>query len=77
MLRLAFFGALLIVAPVLATAQEQQLAPLSPALPRTHKPRPTTAAITTADLMTRLYIFADDSMQGRRRRDEAQIVLRA
>ena len=28
-------------------------------------PRPTTAAITAADLMTRIYIFADDSMQGR------------
>jgi len=33
--------------------------------PRTHTPTPTTAAITTADLKTRLYIFADDSMQGR------------
>jgi hypothetical protein len=28
-------------------------------------PRPTTPAITAADLMTRLYRFADDSMQGR------------
>ena len=28
-------------------------------------PRPTTAAITAADLMTRSYIFADDSMEGR------------
>jgi hypothetical protein len=34
-------------------------------LPRTHAPAPTTAAITAADLMTRLYIFADDSMMGR------------
>ncbi len=34
-------------------------------LPRTHAPRPTSAAITPGDLMTRLYIFADDSMQGR------------
>ena len=33
--------------------------------PRTHTPAPTTAAITAADLATRLYIFADDSMQGR------------
>jgi hypothetical protein len=33
--------------------------------PRTHSPTPTTAAITAADLATRLYIFADDSMQGR------------
>jgi hypothetical protein len=30
-----------------------------------HDPRPTTPAITPADLMTRLYIFADDSMMGR------------
>jgi hypothetical protein len=34
-------------------------------LPRTHVPKPTTAAITAQDLMTRLYIFADDSMMGR------------
>ncbi|HEY1952670.1 MAG TPA: M28 family peptidase, partial [Gemmatimonadaceae bacterium] len=32
---------------------------------RTHTPAPTTGAITAADLRTRLYIFADDSMQGR------------
>jgi hypothetical protein len=34
-------------------------------LPRTHTPRPTTGAITPADLMTRLYLIADDSLQGR------------
>jgi hypothetical protein len=33
--------------------------------PRTHSPTPTTAAITASDLATRLYIFADDSLQGR------------
>ena len=33
--------------------------------PRTHRPAPTVPAITPGDLMTRLYIFADDSMQGR------------
>ena len=33
--------------------------------PRTHTPQPTTAAITAADLKTRLYIFAADSMEGR------------
>lgn len=32
---------------------------------RTHTPQPTTAKITPADLMTRLYIIADDSMMGR------------
>lgn len=36
------------------------------ALPLKHTPRPTTPAITAADMMTRLYIFADDSMMGRR-----------
>jgi hypothetical protein len=34
-------------------------------LPLKHAPQPTTPAITAADLMTRLYIFADDSMMGR------------
>jgi hypothetical protein len=34
-------------------------------LPRHYTGRPTTAAISAADLMTRLYIFADDSMMGR------------
>jgi hypothetical protein len=33
--------------------------------PLKHRPAPTTPAITAGDLMTRLYIFADDSMQGR------------
>src|SRR5262245_46425753 len=35
-------------------------------LPLKHAPEPTSAAISAADLMTRLYIFADDSMMGRR-----------
>ena len=34
-------------------------------LPLKHAPQPTVPAITAADLMTRLYIFADDSMMGR------------
>ena len=33
--------------------------------PRTRAPQPTEAAITPADLMTRVYLFADDSMGGR------------
>jgi hypothetical protein len=36
-----------------------------PGIARTHEPRPTSAAITQEDLETRLYIVADDSMQGR------------
>ena len=35
-------------------------------LPLKHAAQPTTAAITPADLITRLYIFSDDSMEGRR-----------
>ena len=42
-------------------AAAQQATPL----PHHHAPEPTVAAITPGDLMTRLYIFADDSMQGR------------
>ena len=34
-------------------------------LPRTYRANPTSAAITPADLMSRLYPFADDSMMGR------------
>jgi hypothetical protein len=55
-----------------STASTQAPAPAgSPAAsagaegPLKHAPRPTTAAITAGDLMTRLYIFADDSMLGR------------
>jgi hypothetical protein len=57
--------------PALLGAQSEQAAHSAvvpqPAtkLPLKHAPQPTTAAITAADLMTRLYIFADDSMQGR------------
>src|SRR5215510_13489783 len=34
-------------------------------LPLKLAPKPTTPAITAADLMTRVYIFADDSLMGR------------
>ncbi len=37
----------------------------APSLPRTRAPKKTRADITADDLMTRLYVFADDSMQGR------------
>ena len=50
------FAAITLV-PVIAGAQV--------VLPLKHKPVPTKPAITAADLMTRLYIYADDSMQGR------------
>src|SRR5256886_8322910 len=48
---------LALCAPAAARAQTE--------LPRTHRPVATVPAITPGDLMTRLYIFADDSMQGR------------
>ena len=57
-----------------ATAQQARTTPEGSAVPptwdvllrgRTHTPTRTTGAITAADLQTRLYIFADDSMQGR------------
>jgi Peptidase family M28 len=49
---------LLLALPAALSAQETQL-------PLKHTPQPTSAAISAADLMTRLYIFSDDSMQGR------------
>jgi hypothetical protein len=52
--------AFLLAALVPAGLQGQQST-----LPRTHTPEPTVADITAGDLMTRLYIFAADSMQGR------------
>jgi len=55
-------AAAVILVPVLLFAQ--------PPLPLKHTPKPTTAAITAADAMTRLYIFADDSMMGRRAGEE-------
>jgi hypothetical protein len=54
--RKSLAGALL-AAPALAGAQ--------PSLPRQHDPKPTVPAVTAGDLMTRLYVFADDSMLGR------------
>jgi hypothetical protein len=66
----------LLAAMLVGTAGAQQAKPTAPDVTappawdvlmrgRTHVPTPTTAAITPADLKTRLYIFADDSMQGR------------
>ena len=49
----------LALTPALAAAQMPAAGPLK------HDPKPTAATISSQDLMTRLYIFADDSMQGR------------
>ncbi len=48
-------------------------APPVSTLPLKHAPRPTQPEITAADLMTRLYIFADDSMQGREAGTEGNV----
>ena len=63
-------GALLVL-PTLASAQAAKMAtrPAAasavPELPIKYTGKPTTAPISAADLMTRLYVFADDSMMGR------------
>ncbi|HEX9280197.1 MAG TPA: hypothetical protein VF890_06090, partial [Gemmatimonadales bacterium] len=59
MTRITRLVASLLLAATPAAAQSAHELPLK------HAPTKTTAAITPADLMTRLYIFADDSMQGR------------
>lgn len=68
MMRSSFRSALalagLYLLPIAMTGQgSDPWAPLS--RPRTHAPSPTEAAITPADLTTRVYLFADDSMGGR------------
>src|SRR5690349_21441548 len=51
---------------VAAVASASTLGAQNPATqPRAHTPEPTSAAISAADLKTRLYIFAADSMEGR------------
>ncbi len=60
-------GGVLVMAGI-ATAQgpaAPAARPAPPTLPLKHAGAPTGAAISAADLMTRLYVFADDSMMGR------------
>ena len=64
-LRRALCGALALSAVVAGLAGAQAARVNKYGYPEKRAPRPTAAAITDADLMTRLYIFADDSMQGR------------
>jgi len=67
----------LALAPAAAAAQSrpetESPAPPETGLPRKHAPEPTGAAITAGDLMTRLYIFADDSMRGREAGTEGNV----
>src|SRR5689334_22088432 len=61
--RSVILGAALVAAlPAFAVAQNGGT---PESLPLKHAPQPTSAEISAADLMTRLYIFADDSMMGR------------
>ncbi len=56
-------GVLILVAACTRTPAPGEVTPAR--LPATHPPQPTGAAISAGDLMTRLYLFADDSMLGR------------
>ena len=64
-------AAVLVILPTIAAAQArtgtgQQTGRVNQyGNPEKLAPRPTATAITAADLMTRIYIFADDSMEGR------------
>ena len=58
-------AALVIVPAVLGAQGATRAAVTPPRLPLKYKARATTAEISAADLMSRLYVFADDSMQGR------------
>ncbi|MDQ3950831.1 MAG: hypothetical protein M3282_10850 [Gemmatimonadota bacterium] len=58
-------AASLVLAALLGACTTVKPPVVTTALPLKHDPQPTTPAITPADLMTRLYVFADDSMMGR------------
>lgn len=58
--------AFLLMAAVPLSAQQKCPAIQAGALPLKYQGGPTVQAITPCDLMTRLYIYADDSMMGRR-----------
>ncbi|MEO8561180.1 MAG: M28 family peptidase [bacterium] len=59
--------AVLVVLPVTLDAQASlpRSAAAARPLPLKRRPQPTSAAISVSDLMSRLYLFADDSMMGR------------
>src|SRR6476661_2835987 len=59
------FSSLIRAATLVAAAPAVLAAQNGSSLPLKHAPQPTSADISAADLMTRLYIFADDSMMGR------------
>ena len=59
------FASIALIATTALPGQQPAAPSAEKPLPLKHAPQPTTPAITAADLMTRLYIFADDSMMGR------------
>jgi len=65
--RLSRGAVLLVLAPTLSTLAAQQRCPAASGekMPLTYRGGPTVADITACDLMTRLYIYAADSMRGR------------
>lgn len=64
MTRILRLATLVVLAPLVSTPSS--VAGAQETLPMKHSGGPTQTAITAADAMTRLYIFADDSMMGRR-----------
>jgi hypothetical protein len=64
-LRSALLLGALVLVPSLAQAQSATASHRAAPLPLKRRPQPTTTAITENDLMSRLYVFADDSMMGR------------
>ena len=64
-LRSALMLGALVLVPSVLDAQATTASARARQLPLKHRPQPTTTAISESDLMTRVYQFADDSMQGR------------
>jgi len=64
--------ATVLIVSACARNQAEQSVPAQP-LPLKLAPAPTVAAITERDLLTRLYVFADDSMEGRRAGTEGNL----
>ena len=63
--QLATFGCAVAIAAAPCVLAAQEGTHNGSSLPLKHDPQPTSAEISAKDLMTRLYIFADDSMMGR------------
>jgi hypothetical protein len=64
-LRSALLLGALVIVPSVLDAQAATAPGRARPLPLKRRPQPTTPAISVNDLMTRVYLFADDSMQGR------------